>query len=213
MFDQSSPKFGLPPEMLIPIAGSDVASIEKYVGTVENVLVGKNGRTNALSILPYVTSIEGVEDIPIKSDPRRGDFESRLFPVRQIWVHVDYGGYRKAYTKLGGSVIPDGFVLDHVQNREVVRLRWYSHPYLRLCPVSAQVNTSGGHLLGGEGLEKAFVKNILSSLDESMELKDELKSYSIIYADPMDITKMLNIPPGTHVLDGVRDVQNLFYPR
>jgi len=40
--------------------------------------------------------------------------------------------------------IPANFVLDHIQNREAIRLREYSHPYLRLCPISSQVNTSGG---------------------------------------------------------------------
>ena len=33
-----------------------------------------------------------------------------------------------------------------------------------------------------------------------------------VYADPMDITKMLDIPPGTQVLNGVRDMMALFYP-
>ena len=33
----------------------------------------------------------------------------------------------------------------------------------------------------------------------------------IRYADPMDLTKMLNVPPGTKTLDGVRDLQSLFY--
>jgi hypothetical protein len=34
----------------------------------------------------------------------------------------------------------------------------------------------------------------------------------IIYAEPMDLTKMLDIVPGTQVLNGVRDTQRLFYP-
>jgi hypothetical protein len=34
----------------------------------------------------------------------------------------------------------------------------------------------------------------------------------IIYADPMDITKMLDVTPGTQVLNGVRDTMQLLYP-
>jgi hypothetical protein len=34
----------------------------------------------------------------------------------------------------------------------------------------------------------------------------------IVYADPMDLTKMLDIPPGTGVLEGVRETQKLFFP-
>jgi hypothetical protein len=37
--------------------------------------------------------------------------------------------------------------------------------------------------------------------------------HEVIYADPMDLTKMLNIAPGTGTLDGVRDTQDLFFPR
>jgi hypothetical protein len=33
----------------------------------------------------------------------------------------------------------------------------------------------------------------------------------MIYADPMDLTKMLDIPPGTQVLNGVHDTQKMFY--
>lgn len=36
--------------------------------------------------------------------------------------------------------------------------------------------------------------------------------HQIIYADPMDLTKMLNINPGLLVLNGVRDTESLFYP-
>ena len=36
-------------------------------------------------------------------------------------------------------------------------------------------------------------------------------AFPLRYADPMDITKMLDIAPGAVTLDGVRDVQHLFY--
>lgn len=34
----------------------------------------------------------------------------------------------------------------------------------------------------------------------------------IVYADPMDLTKMLDIPPGTQALAGVGKLLKLFYP-
>jgi len=33
----------------------------------------------------------------------------------------------------------------------------------------------------------------------------------IVYADPADLTKMLDVAPGTETLDGVRDFQPLFF--
>jgi hypothetical protein len=60
----------------------------------------------------------------------------------------------------------------------------------------------GGHSAGGEGMEKQF---LTSHTPPALNNK-------IIYADPMDLTKMLDIPPGTLVLQGVRDTQRLFYP-
>jgi hypothetical protein len=98
--------------------------------------------------------------------------------------------------------IPAGSFLDHVQNRKAIRLRGCSHPYLRLCPVDRAVNTSGGHAAGGEGMERAFL-----SSRANIRVPNKM-----IYADPMDLTKMLNISPGTRVLNGVRDTQPLFYP-
>jgi hypothetical protein len=99
-------------------------------------------------------------------------------------------------------LIPQDYFLDHVQNRIAIGQRNNSHPYLRLCPVRRQVNTSGGHSAGGEGMEKRFLDSHVPILGRN----------KIIYADPMDLTKMLDIPPGTQILEGVRDTQKLFYP-
>jgi hypothetical protein len=68
--------------------------------------------------------------------------------------------------------------------------------------VHRRVNTSGGHSFGGEGMEKEFIASHGAPPSPN----------KIIYADPMDLTKMLDIAPGTQVLDGVRDTQRLFYP-
>jgi hypothetical protein len=82
------------------------------------------------------------------------------------------------------------------------------HPYLRLCSVSGAVNTSGGVNTGGEGMEKAYLR----SLAPDDELLAQFARRPVVYADPMDITKMLDISPGTQVLNGVRDTLALLYP-
>lgn len=137
------------------------------------------------------------------SSPLAAEAELRLHPPSQVWVHVDYNGYRGAYLAFG-LTIPDGYFLDHVQNRQEMRLRDLTHPWLRLCPVRRGVNTSGGSVQGGEGMEKEYLR---TAVPQGRIIADHL----IIYADPMDLTKMLNIEPGTRPLDGVRDTQALFY--
>jgi hypothetical protein len=74
-------------------------------------------------------------------------------------------------------------------------------PFLRLCPVHRQVNTNAGHASGGEGMERRFLAAHPPAPGQNR----------IIYADPFDLTKMLDLSPGTQVLSGVRDTQRLFY--
>jgi hypothetical protein len=193
MIDTTAPRFALPASLWVPIAAASIADIETYVGTISHTEKDTpTGRVNAVLVIPHQ---RGAPAAAKKA-------EEQLFPPRQVWVHVDYRGYRQAYTRLGMPAIPASYFLDHVQNRKAIGLRNNSHPFLRLCPVHHRVNTSGGHTAGGEGMERQFAATHPSRSGQNR----------IIYADPMDLTKMLDIPPGTQVLDGVRDTQRLFYP-
>ena len=201
MIDTTAPRFGLPPSLWIPIASASIADIERYVGRVSrNITDTRSGRVNAVVVMSAAaTSAES--NVSLWKSSLASLARERLHPSRQVWVHVDYGSYRQAYDQFGMPPIPAHYFLDHVQNRKAIRLRGYSHPYLRLCPVHRTVNTSGGHYAGGEGMERAFL-----SARSPVPTPNR-----IIYADPMDLTKMLDIPPGTQVLNGVRDTQRLFY--
>jgi len=210
--DDRAPKFGLPKSLFVPIAARSTGAIEEHVGTVVKCIRGSRRRVNAVAVQPY--------DWPPQKDPNVGlwnhaeasEFEERLHPRQQVWVHVDYSGYRKAYIRCGMPEIPAGYVLDHVQNREAIRLRGYSHPYLRLCPVSRRVNTSGGTNTGGEGMEKEFVRSLAEQPEPVQRSFHDGLEYDIVYADPMDLTKMLDISPGTQALRGVGESLKLFYP-
>ena len=162
-------------------------------------------------MIPHEWPVKKDLQISIWNHPDAHEFELRLHPSKQIWVYVDYSGYRKAYIKLGMPEIPRNYVLDHIQNREAIRLLDYSHPYLRLCQVSHQVNTSGGTSAGSEGMAKEHIRTLDSQSESIQEAVREAFRCDIIYADPIDLTKMLNIPPGTKVLDGVRNTLKLFY--
>ncbi len=213
MIDRKSQTFGLPPSLLVPIAARDVAAIERYVGNLDTRIVNRSGRLNAFVVLP-IQAARPVDDsaVPLWKHAKAATFAQRLHPDRQVWVHVDYSAYRSAYLRLGMPAIRAGQVLDHIQNRVAIRLRNYSHPYLRLCPVSARVNTSGGVDAGGEGMEKDFLRTLDQQDEVIQAAAREAMACYVIYADPMDLTKMLNAEPGTQVLPGVGDMLPLFYP-
>jgi len=212
LIDDHSQKFGLPKSLLVPIAARSVEDIELYVGVIEEQIIGRSGRVNALAVTPHNWPVQKEADTPLWNQENSMIYERRLHPRQQIWVHVDYSAYRKAYIRLSNEPIPKGYFLDHIQNREAIRLREYSHPYLRLCPVSRQVNSSGGTNTGGEGMEKDFLRSLKK---QSASVRAEFLAklnFGIVYADPMDLTKMLDISPGTQVLTGVGQILKLFYP-
>ena len=209
--DQNSQTFGMPPCLRVPIAAADIDSIETYVGTVVKTVKSRRGRINAMLITPHMIGDPETPQALLWQHPDKQDYIERLYPSLQVWVHVDYRTYRKAYMDFGMPVPPKGYVLDHIQNRVTIRLREYSHPYLRLCPVSNKVNSSGGHNTGTEGMEKA---NLRKDRKNPERLQNRLKffnSFKIAYADPIDLTKMLNIPTGTKELPGVAKMLKMFY--
>ena len=204
MIDTTAARYGLPACLWVPIAAASVADIETYVGTIsQSAKDPSTGRVNTIVVVPRQSGVPAQTIAPIWKSPLAQQAVDQLFPPRQVWVHVDYRGYRQAYSRSGMPPIPAGYFLDHVQNRKAMGLRNNSHPFLRLCPVHHSVNTSAGHAAGGEGMERQFAATHHPTPGRNR----------IIYADPMDLTKMLDIPPGTQVLNGVRDTQRLFYPR
>ena len=205
------PTFGLPASLHIPIAAKSVESLEAQVGSVIRTQVGRNGRINAVLIEADVPDRNFLDPIELWRLPDADAFFERLHPKFQVWVHVDFTGYRNAYHALRLQPASPGEVLDHIQNRRAVRLRGYSHPYLRLCPVSKAVNTNAGGRLGSEGLERTHIASVADLSPEWQAEIARILSFPIQYADPADLTKMLNIAPGTQVLGGVRDFQRCFY--
>jgi len=208
--DESAQSFGLPRCLRVPIAARSVAALERFVGATELLARGRRRAINAVLVTPWEHPVVRT-DAPLWKSSLASEYESKLHPPKQVWVHVDYTRYRAAYLK-AGLTIPEGQFLDHVQNREAVRLRNYSHPFIRLCPVSRSTNTSGGAVRGGEGLEKTFWRSLASHPRDIQERAHRASSSQIVYADPMDLTKMLDMNPGLSELPGVGEALKLFYP-
>jgi hypothetical protein len=298
MIDTTAPTHGLPPCLRVPIAAASTEAIDTHVGDILNSVVGpdKDGqaRVNAVLVRTRGRPVVKHPDVALWHTPQADEHEERLFPDRQVWVHVDYNSYRQAYRQRFSLPIPCPppdrryeIFLDHVQNRRAMRIRaelaklaaargyaapsgWHPYlPYLRLCPVYRMVNTSGGDVEGGEGQEREYLAdlrdtlrclgdpaNVLACLKaahlaalarqrgrakketylekdtylkrtqttlergeapaavEAPLMQGILRAFrgEIVYADPMDLTKMLNIEPGIYELVGVAETQGLFYP-
>src|SRR5207249_5761591 len=82
MIDPEAPTYGLPRCLLIPISAVIVDEIRLYVSEVLLSRTGRNGRVNAVCVLP--------QDYPVLKDPRvrlwkqpdAGQYEERLHPKR-----------------------------------------------------------------------------------------------------------------------------------
>ena len=60
-------------------------------------------------------------------------------------------------------------------------------------------------------MEKDNARLAHQSKEEELRLRKLAASFRVIYADPIDLTKMLNIPTGTKELPGVAKILKLFY--
>jgi hypothetical protein len=184
---------GLLPCLYIPIAARNTNAIETYVGRI----LGELARGSPSKAL----LVEAHE--PEKPDDRlaiwRHPEAAILHYPRQIWVHVDYSAYRRAYIRAFPDVNLTGLVLDHVMNRRVARLKGFT--YLRIVPISRAVNSSHGSLSEGWGVE-------YHRSPRMRELNRTSKA-DVQYADLCDIVKMLNMKGGGSFMQNVNDAQKL----
>lgn len=122
-----------------------------------------------------------------------------LHAPTQVWVHVNYGSYRRAYCRAFPDSNLTDLVLDHVMNRRVARLKGFT--YLRIVPISRGTNSSHGGL--SEGWAVAYHGT------PRMREVNRTSLASVQYADIADIAKMLNLQGGGSLMDGVNEAQKL----
>lgn len=190
--DVAITKYGLPLSLHVPIAAKEIGDITTYIGTTRKIL-SSGPPIRALVIEPYF--------VPQKDSLPIWELKESviLHHTRQIWVHVDYSGYRRSYLRGVGEKLDKGIVLDHVMNRRVARLKGFS--YLRIVPVSREANSSSGGLC-----EKWAVEYHSSSY---MRLVNKGSPARIQYADLSDLVKMLNLKTGGSLQDPVNEAQFL----
>ncbi|MCE9636451.1 MAG: hypothetical protein K8T90_12165 [Planctomycetes bacterium] len=187
---------GLPPCLYVPVAARDVRAIEAYVGRVVRPL--------ACRLPDRAVLVEAYEPRPL--DARLPIWKQPgatvLHGALQVWVHVDYSPYKRAYARAFPDTVLADLVLDHVLNRRVARLKGFA--YLRLVPVSRPVNSShGGHS------ERWAVE--YHSSPRMREVNAASKA-AVQYADLADIVKMVGMEGGGSQMENVNDAQAWVVP-
>jgi len=179
--------------LYVPVAARETSTIETYVG---RIVGGLSRRSPSKALL-----IEAHE--PEEPDKRlaiwRHPGAAILHSPRQVWVHVDYGAYRRAYLRAFPDTNLTGFVLDHVMNRRVARLKGFA--YLRIVPISRAANSSHGGLSEGWAVEYHGSPR-MTTLNRASQAK-------VQYADLADVVKMLNMEGGGSFMDNVNEAQKL----
>jgi hypothetical protein len=184
---------GLLPCLYVPIAARDTLAIERYVGKIATQLMPKSPDKALL--------VEAYE--PEKADARLAIWDVPdavvLHLSRQVWVHVDYRAYRRAYSQAFPNFDLTGLVIDHVMNRRVARLKGFA--YLRVVSISRGANSSHGSLSEGWAVK-------YHSSPEMRE-KNRVSQAAVQYADLSDIVKLLNMQGGGSLMDMVNEAQKL----
>jgi hypothetical protein len=184
---------GIPPCLYVPIAARDKFAIEKFVGRIAAHLMPQSP-DKAFLIEAYEPKKADTR-LPIWNLPESTVLQSS----KQVWVHVDYHAYRRAFMTAFPDFDLTKIVLDHVMNRRVARLKGFA--YLRLVPISRGANSSHGSL--SEGWAVRYHSS------PEMREKNRTSQASVQYADLSDIVKMLDIQGGGSLMDNVNEAQKL----
>lgn len=191
ILDPKGVTFGLHDSLIIPVGAKSKKAIEKYVGVIDETFA------NESAFLVSFSPLEFPNELGVWKHERSYVLNCHT----QVWVDVDYRNYRKVYqTVFEKTIKEESYVVDHIMNRKLARTLGYK--YVRLLHISRASNSSGGR--GGETYAN---KNIPTSLS----VNPEINTSDIVYADPMDLLKMLNVKVGGFGLDAVRDLHWMFY--
>lgn len=184
--------WALPECLHVPVAAVDEAAISDYIGEIERILaVGSPSR----ALLVRAESLSPLDpSLPISKLPS----SNILHLPMQVWVHIRYGGYRRAYKKAFPGEDIDGKVLSHAVNRRTADLQGFQ--YVRITPVARGSNSSSAFS------EKWGVA--LQSTPAQIEANKKRGAF-IRYADLSEIMLMMDMKLGGGVMDAVNEGQKL----
>jgi hypothetical protein len=191
--DRAVKVYALPLCCHIPIAARNEAAIEKCVGHIARVLTPT--LSNKALLVHRYDAPPLNRRLPIWSLKE----SAILHHSQQVWVHVDYRGYREAYATAFPDQSLNELVLDHILNRKMARAMRFD--YLRIVPISRAANSSSGGLPEKWGIA-------YQSSPRMLQINARRQSF-IQYADLGDIVKMLNLKTGGALQDAVNEAQSL----
>jgi hypothetical protein len=178
----------------VPVAAVDEVAITNYIGEIEQVLAG--GRKALLVRAKEPPWID--TQLPIWELAASKVLHER----RQVWVHIGFTQYRRAYRKAFPDHAIDGKVLSRALNRRMAALMGFA--YVRITPNSRGCNSSSG-----------FSEQWGVTLHAKPEqvATNRRRGASIHYADLAALMVMLDLKPGGGVMDAVNEGQKLLHPR
>jgi hypothetical protein len=185
-------KWGLPECLHVPIAAVDESSICRYIGAIVDVVSITTARRALLVKIPP----------PPERDQRLPIWElaesAVLYQPIQLWVHVDYTGYRKAYKRAFPKEDITKKVINHILNRRIAKIKGFE--YVRVSSVTRGVNSSSGY-------SENWGVNLKRKPDMT---KEEIRGGAYIqYADLCSLMVMMNIKVGGGVMGIVNEGQYL----
>jgi hypothetical protein len=193
--DRALNRHGIPECLLVPIAAVDEAAIGIYVGKIRQVLSGGGSRRAFLVHAHPPPPIDPC--YPIWDEPVSAIFHRPL----QIWVHIGFTRYRRAYRRAFPDEDLGNTVLSHAMNRRIAALKGFD--FVRITPTSRGANSSS---VLSEGWGVA-----LHGEPHQMEVNRRRGAF-VQYADLTDLMLMLDIKLGGGVMDVVNEGQRLVRP-
>ena len=189
-------QWALPDCLHVPIAAVDEAAITAYIGEIEAVLAGGSPRKALLVRTKEPPLIDA--QLPIWEMPGSKVLHER----RQVWVHIGFTRYRRAYGTAFPDQTIDGKVLSHALNRRTAALMGFS--YVRITPNSRGCNSSS-----------AFSEQwgVALHATPGQVAANRRRGAFIHYADLAALMVMLDMKVGGGVMDAVNEGQKLVRPR
>ena len=194
--DRALHRFGIPLCLHVPIAAVDAEAIGDYVGEIREILSGR-GAPKAFLVEAYPPAPRE-PSYPIWDEPG----SSILHQPLQVWVHIDYSRYRRAYRRAFPDECLGDAVLSHAMNRKIAALKGFG--FVRITPTSRSANSSSAF---SEGWGKAL------HADPYQAAANRRLGAFIAYADLTDLMLMLDMKLGGGVMDAVNEGQKLVRPR
>jgi hypothetical protein len=181
------------PECLhVPVAAVDEVSICKYIGPIVDVVSFNTAKRALVVKIPSPPKID--QRLPIWKLPE----SAILYQSTQLWVHVNYTGYRRAYMRAFPEEDISGKVINHILNRRIARIKGYE--YVRVSAVTRGVNSSSGY-------SENWGVNIKCKPNID---KEKIRGGAFIkYADLCELMVMMNIKLGGGFMDVVNEGQYL----